>query len=413
MTHDTLFRLADHELLRELESLCSQDRETTAGLLAHIGEADARKLFAPAGYSSMFRYCVHHLHMSEHTAFKRIRVARAARRFGAILPAVADGRVHLAALVELIPHMMDNNADELIAAATHRTRWQVLEIVKSRFGEPPILAPSINASPNDWMEQLAPGLVGSSNDADHAQLTVPESSAALVVSDGLGLAPPEDGRSPISSGHSSNSVDRAMDAHDDANACGRAGQTTATREEIPSLAPKPYLRLRPAPSHLVEVQGLIPNELFEQLRWAQALLGHAVPSGDLVEIFRRAVGALVKAQENRRFGAGSKSSGGASGKCSRYIPAAIRREVLERDGGRCTFIGHSGHRCENQFGLEFDHITPQSRGGASTTANLRLRCRTHNQLEAERVFGAGFMEEKRGSESRRAGEQATRPIRQV
>jgi hypothetical protein len=40
--------------------------------------------------------------------------------------------------------------------------------------------------------------------------------------------------------------------------------------------------------------------------------------------------------------------------------------------------------------------------------NIRMRCRTHNQLEAERVFGSGFMQEKReaprrAAESRRSG----------
>ncbi len=46
-------------------------------------------------------------------------------------------------------------------------------------------------------------------------------------------------------------------------------------------------------------------------------------------------------------------------------------------------------------GLEFDHIVPVARGGESTEDNLRLRCRAHNQLEAERTFGAGFMRRKR------------------
>ena len=36
-------------------------------------------------------------------------------------------------------------------------------------------------------------------------------------------------------------------------------------------------------------------------------------------------------------------------------------------------------------------------GGATTTENLRLRCRAHNQYTAEREFGAGFMEGKRQS----------------
>ena len=45
--------------------------------------------------------------------------------------------------------------------------------------------------------------------------------------------------------------------------------------------------------------------------------------------------------------------------------------------------------------LEFDHIEAFARGGEATTANIRLRCRAHNQYEAERTFGAGFMEAKR------------------
>jgi hypothetical protein len=42
-----------------------------------------------------------------------------------------------------------------------------------------------------------------------------------------------------------------------------------------------------------------------------------------------------------------------------------------------------------------DHVEPLARGGDATVANLRLRCRTHNQYEAERSFGSEFMHRKR------------------
>ncbi len=71
------------------------------------------------------------------------------------------------------------------------------------------------------------------------------------------------------------------------------------------------------------------------------------------------------------------------------------RAVAARDGERCTFIGDHGHRCESRAHLEYDHIVPVARGGPSTADNLRLRCRAHNQLEAERAFGAGFMQRMR------------------
>jgi hypothetical protein len=73
----------------------------------------------------------------------------------------------------------------------------------------------------------------------------------------------------------------------------------------------------------------------------------------------------------------------------------VKREVWQRDGGQCTFVGATGHRCPARTLLEFDHVEEVARGGHSTVAGLRLRCRAHNQAGAERRFGAGFMHEKR------------------
>jgi hypothetical protein len=46
-------------------------------------------------------------------------------------------------------------------------------------------------------------------------------------------------------------------------------------------------------------------------------------------------------------------------------------------------------------------VVPVANGGASTAQNLRLLCRTHNQHEAERMYGSGFMNAKRNSSQRR------------
>ena len=77
------------------------------------------------------------------------------------------------------------------------------------------------------------------------------------------------------------------------------------------------------------------------------------------------------------------------------MPALARRAVRTRDGDRCTFVAKDGQRCESRRFLEFDHVLPIARGGASTLENLRLRCRGHNQLAAEETYGAGFMKSKR------------------
>jgi 5-methylcytosine-specific restriction endonuclease McrA len=81
----------------------------------------------------------------------------------------------------------------------------------------------------------------------------------------------------------------------------------------------------------------------------------------------------------------------------------VKRAVVKRDGGRCTFVGEDRRRCGRCKLLQFDHVIPVAKGGKTTEENLRLRCRRHNQLEAERVFGEGFMERKRE-------QRAARPI---
>ena len=70
MPRYSLVHLADHVLVSELAAIVARDRETTATLLAHLAEVDARKLYLPAAYPSMFAYCVGELRLSEDAAFE-------------------------------------------------------------------------------------------------------------------------------------------------------------------------------------------------------------------------------------------------------------------------------------------------------------------------------------------------------
>jgi hypothetical protein len=73
----------------------------------------------------MHAYCVGALGLSEDSAWKRIRVARLARAFPEVLDMIADGRVHLSAVVLLSPHLTRKNAAALFAAATQKTKRQI------------------------------------------------------------------------------------------------------------------------------------------------------------------------------------------------------------------------------------------------------------------------------------------------
>ncbi|HTR97288.1 MAG TPA: hypothetical protein VMH61_05255 [Candidatus Acidoferrales bacterium] len=133
MSPYSLAHLADHVLLRDLGALVALDRATTADLLAHLAEVDARKLYLPAGYPSMYAWCVGELHVSEQTAFKRIRAARTARQFPAALDAVADSRLNVSGIVLLAPHLTRDNARELLDAAAGRRREEIDRLIAERF----------------------------------------------------------------------------------------------------------------------------------------------------------------------------------------------------------------------------------------------------------------------------------------
>jgi 5-methylcytosine-specific restriction endonuclease McrA len=143
------------------------------------------------------------------------------------------------------------------------------------------------------------------------------------------------------------------------------------------------------------LQVTLAKATHDKLRRAQALLAHAVPSGDIAEVLDRALDALIERVEKRRHATTSKPAAKRGSKNPRHVPAEVRRAVRERDGGQCTFTSASGKRCTETRFLEHDHVHPVARGGQATVENIRLRCRAHNQYEAERMYGKGFMREKR------------------
>ncbi len=157
-----LDHLDDGDLLRGLAALVARDRTTTAHLLAHLAEVDARQLYRSAAYPSLFEYCIGELRMSEDAALKRIQAARVAREFPEIFAAIADGRLHLSGVNVLARHLSPDNASALLAAATHRTKAEIERLVANWFPllDAPAAVRPIESMHRDAAESAAP--VGSS-----------------------------------------------------------------------------------------------------------------------------------------------------------------------------------------------------------------------------------------------------------
>jgi hypothetical protein len=131
--------LSDAVLERDLRSSASEERVSTARLIAHIAEFDARRLYLQAGYPSMHAWCMGELGMWEQAAYKRIHVARKARQFPAILAAIEDGRLHLSAATLLAAHLNHQNCEELVGEAAHKSKSEIELLLAKRFPRSEVL----------------------------------------------------------------------------------------------------------------------------------------------------------------------------------------------------------------------------------------------------------------------------------
>jgi hypothetical protein len=327
--------LTDTQLTAEVASLARFARQTTAQLIAHLAEFDARRLYLGAGFSSLFAYCTSVLRLSENEAYNRIEVARVARRYPHILDRLADGSLNVTAVRLLAPHLTDDTQRDLFASATGKSRREIEELL-ARVAPRPDVPFSVRKLPTPVM---APAPVMAASVAVAAPMATPDPATAV----------PE--RRPI----------------------------------MAPLAPNRY-----------EIRFTATAEMCEDLRLAKDMLRHAVPSGDTAAIFQRALKLLLAELARQKFAATPKPRPGRGTKPgSRHIAAVIRRAVWLRDRGRCAFIGTGGHRCSALAFVEFHHLEPHAVGGVATVDNIQLRCRAHNGYEAELFYGKDRMDARR------------------
>jgi len=344
----SLTHLSNEVLSKELSRKAANEKIATAELLAHIAEFDERKLYLPAAYESMLKYCIGELGLSEDSAKKRIQVARVGRDCPAVFAALADGRVHLTGLRLLAPRLSPENAEELLAAATHKSMDEIEQLLAKRYPRPDVAA---------RLDPVAPA-------------TADEGAPGYVPG-------PEVVANPMSEG----------------------------------AARHPGARVAPLSAEAYAVQFTQSREDHELFRYLQDLLGHQVPRGDIAKVYALAVRELVDRMERKRFGKCTDPRTGRrrSNPYARYIPNDVKRAVWQRDGGQCTYESASGRRCEARRDLQFDHVKEFARGGEATVDNLQLRCPGHNQHTAEQTYGAGFMKQKREEAAKaRAAAKAAR-----
>jgi 5-methylcytosine-specific restriction endonuclease McrA len=155
------------------------------------------------------------------------------------------------------------------------------------------------------------------------------------------------------------------------------------------------------------VQFTASAELQGKLERLRSLMRTQVPDGDLATIIEQAVTEKLERLESRRFANTKKPrksvADSDTSRRSRYIPAAVRRAVAERDGKQCYYRDERGRRCTEHSELEFHHRHPFGFGGDHSPSGLRLLCPVHNRLMADYDYGRMPMIRTGGSDDRVSG----------
>src|SRR5207248_630502 len=222
------------------------------------------KLYLDCAHPSMFAFCLDELGFSECAAYNRITVARIGRRIPAVIEAVRSGKVHLAGLRVLAPHLTAENHVVLLEQAAGKSKREIEEMVARLWPLPPVPT-SIRRVLENPVAKSPP---------------VPMSRALWGSADPSPL--PDEARPPSPSPH---------------------------QESGPAATPRDQHRpiIAPLSGEAFRFQFTGTRELRDRLQEAQDLLRHRVPDGDVSTILERALNMLIAEVKKERFGVGRKT----------------------------------------------------------------------------------------------------------
>ena len=344
---ETLEGLSTEELDHAAEKLVRAEKRNVALVIAHIAEMSRRKGHVERGYKNLFEYCTRRLNLSEGSVARRIQVANVSRRFPQILVALAENRMSLSVAGLLAPVLTESNVGKLLSDCAGMTKREAEEYVVA-LRPKAVFAPSIRRAPSP------PVLT--------APLTVQATS----------LQPPRPQATPP--------------------------------HPVPRVSPS---ILEPARPELFNFRFAADRKFKEKFERLAEVLGVENPLQHMAEIMEQALDIALdkkdlKRKRARRLERKSRSGDNFRQKTrpgkifakSRYIPSHLRERVHERAGYQCEYRGPDGTRCQSRTGLEIEHERPFALHRSHDERYLRLHCRPHNRLSAERVFGVPFIQEK-------------------
>jgi hypothetical protein len=198
-------------------------------------------------------------------------------------------------------------------------------------------------------------------------------------------------------------------------------QQEAPRNEETSSPPPPSPSsnvLEPARTDVFNFRFSADRDFTKKFERLAEVLGIENPLKNMAEVFERAVDLSLEKKdpkkklerrlerERKKDVAAEKSRpdeirkpdeltmGEVEKSDSRYVSSEKRERLLERAGHQCQYTAKDGTRCTARTGLEIEHELPFAIYRSHEERYLKVLCRRHNLLQAERVYGKQFIRAK-------------------
>jgi 5-methylcytosine-specific restriction endonuclease McrA len=361
------------EFTKRLAALLDRERAALGEFLVALADFDRRRLWAELGHANLFAFLNRELGLSAGAAHYRKTAAALVQQFPEVVEPIRDGRLCLTSILELAKVMTSDNRADVLPRFFHLSKREAKEISAELC---PRAVPS-----RDVVSAPARGAVATA--AVPPRIDLRPSATPAAPPRQLGpdatpcAAPPPAGENDAP--HEDRRVG-TLGVHPD--------ETRLLRDEA-----------QPLTADLRRLHVTVSRRFLSKLEAARAALSHARPHATTEELLEAGLDLLL-AQRAKRHGqvkkprqvAPNTPDAATAAHASGAIPAHVKREVFQRADGRCEWKLASGARCGSTTRLEYDHVVPRALGGPSTIDNLRLCCRSHNDLAARQVFGDAWMD---------------------
>ncbi len=333
----------NRDLLSRLTDLLRREHAALADFLVALAEFDERRGWAELGYSSLFDFLHRELRLSKGTAFYRKTATELVQQYPKVIEPLRDGRLCISSVVELAKVITPENQHEILPRFFHCSR-QEAKSVSAELS--PVLSPPLRSV-----------------------------VTAAPMTRVLDLTQPVQ---PL------NQPDPSFGA----------SNPNAASPQPPAAAAAPCDSTEPLTADLRRLHVTVSKRFIEKLDAARSALSHSIPCATTEQILEAALD-LVLAKDARKKGLVARTRPAPAEPAEprvRYVPAAVRRAVWRRDGGRYQWPLKNGGTCGSTYQVELDHTPPVGQGGRSTVGGTRLLCKPHNDEAARQAYGNAWMD---------------------